>query len=95
MQLPPLPPHIRAALVDPDPSNPIARSVADALHAYAVHFDQIVQRNGGFDDPIELPRPRDELEAAALTLFMTELSTSLPSSAIVRIAAKNDSCTTH
>jgi hypothetical protein len=95
MQLPPIPPHISAALADADPSNPIARSVADALRAYAVHFDEIVRRNGGFDEPIELPVPRDELEAVALTLFMTELSTSLPSTVVVRIAPDNDNCRLH
>ena len=53
-------------------------------------FDQIVRRNGGFDDPIQLPTPRDDYEAAALSLLMTEFSTSLPSHVVVRIGPDND-----
>lgn len=95
MQIPPIPQHISAALADADASNPIARGVADALHAYATHFDETVRRNGGFDEPIELPMPRNELESAALTLFMTDLSTSLPSTVVVRVAPNNDNCRLH
>jgi hypothetical protein len=89
VQLPPLPPHISAALADADPANPIARSVADALQTYSARFEESVRRNGGFSLPITLPKPRDDYEAAALALFMTQLKTSQPAIAI-RIAADND-----
>jgi hypothetical protein len=76
---------IEAALADPNPHNQLAKQVAAAIVAYANHFQEAVERQGGFDQPIRLPEPRDTVESKAFELFMAELRKSAPGARVLAV----------
>jgi hypothetical protein len=76
---------IEAALADPNPNNQLAKQVAAAIAAYAEHFQEAVRRQGGFDQPIRLPEPRNAVESKAFELFMAELGASAPGARVLTV----------
>lgn len=83
-----IPQYILDELASPD--SVTYRTVSSAVANYTTVFQDTVKKNGGYDRPIELPVPHDDYEAAALTLFMLEISKIIPPEAIVRLAPDND-----
>lgn len=83
-----IPQHILDELASP--SSKTYRTVFSAVANYTIVFQEKLKQNGGYDLPIELPVPHDDYEAAALTLFMMEISKVIPPGTIVRLAADND-----
>jgi len=61
-----------AALNAPDPANPLAVAVSQALERYTKQLSEQTNRNGAWPTRFMLPAPATEIEAFALELFTKE-----------------------
>jgi hypothetical protein len=68
--------ELLAALSAPDPANPLAVAVSQALERYTKQLSKQASRKGGWPNPLVLPAPATEIEAFALELFMKEMAAS-------------------
>jgi hypothetical protein len=80
MTLPPSRAEILAALQDTD-YNPLAFCVAEAMTAYRLAFQEDARSRGSFKT-IWLPAPTGAVESVALEIFLHEIQTLMPKTAI-------------
>jgi hypothetical protein len=73
---------ILAALADPDPSNPIARAVAERVEALAGALKDATEKAGGLPRRIEIGKPRTALDEIAVQLFERTLA-DMPGAPVV------------
>lgn len=65
---------MEAALDDPAPSNPLARDAAAEVANYAQYLASQISDRGTTPDPLILPRPRSQLEANAMDVFLRDIA---------------------